>query len=86
MYYQTGLLPFFVLDNILGSGIYARVGRVAREVASEVGGTIWVPFLVSFLIAALTAVSYGELITKYPGAGGAALFVNRPMKFRSSPS
>jgi basic amino acid/polyamine antiporter, APA family len=67
------LLALFVLGDILGAGIYARVGGVA----SQVGGAIWVAFLVAFLVAGLTAASYAELVSKYPGAGGAALFVNR---------
>ena len=67
------LLALFVLGDILGAGIYARVGGVA----GEVGGAIWVSFLVAFLVAGLTAASYAELVSKYPGAGGAALFVNR---------
>jgi amino acid transporter len=70
------LLALFVLGDILGAGIYARVGGVA----GEVGGAIWVSFLVAFLVAALTAASYAELVTKYPGAGGAALFANRAFK------
>lgn len=40
------------------------------------------PFLVAFVIAAITALSYLELVTKYPQAAGAALYAqkafNRP--------
>ncbi len=64
------MLFFFVLGDILGGGIYALVGVVA----GEVGGAIWVSFLVALLLAALTAGSYAELVTKYPRAGGAALY------------
>ena len=64
------MLFFFILGDILGGGIYALVG----EVGSEVGGAIWASFLVALLLAALTAGSYAELVTKYPRAGGAALY------------
>jgi basic amino acid/polyamine antiporter, APA family len=72
------MLILFVVGDILGAGIYARVGAVA----GEVGGAIWTSFLFGIGIAALTALSYGELSSKYPGAGGAALFVHKA--FRSS--
>lgn len=67
------MLVLFVVGDILGAGIYARVGAVA----GEVGGAIWLSFLVGIGIAALTALAYGELASKYPGAGGAALFVHK---------
>ena len=43
----------------------------------EVGGAAWVPFLVAFLIATITAFSYLELYTKYPQAAGAALYAHK---------
>ena len=63
-----GLLLLFVVGDILGTGVYALTG----DVAAEVGGAAWVPFLVAFLIATVTAFSYLELVTKYPQAAGAA--------------
>jgi APA family basic amino acid/polyamine antiporter len=70
------MLVLFVVGDILGAGIYARVGAVA----GEVGGAIWTSFLLGIGIAALTALSYGELSSKYPGAGGAALFVHKAFR------
>ncbi len=67
------LLLFFILGDILGGGIYALAGTVG----AEVGGAIWLAFLVAFVIALLTACSYAELVSKYPRAGGAALYVNK---------
>jgi APA family basic amino acid/polyamine antiporter len=67
------MLFFFILGDILGGGIYALVG----EVGGEVGGAIWASFLVALLLAALTAGSYAELVTKYPRAGGAALYAKK---------
>jgi APA family basic amino acid/polyamine antiporter len=71
-----GMLLLFVLGDILGAGIYARVGAVA----GEVGGAIWVSFLVALVVSSLTALSYAELASKYPGAGGAALFVHNAFR------
>ena len=70
------MLFFFILGDILGGGIYALVGVVG----AEVGGAIWVSFLVALLLAALTAGSYAELVTKYPRAGGAALYAKEAFR------
>lgn len=70
------MLLFFVLGDILGAGIYIRVGSVA----GEVGGAIWSAFLVALVLAVFTAASYAELVTKYPGAGGAPLYCNRAFR------
>ncbi len=67
------MLLFFVVGDIIGAGIYARVGAVA----GEVGGAAWVTFPTAMLRAALTGLSYAELVSKYPGAAGAALYVNK---------
>jgi amino acid transporter len=68
-----GLLLLFIVGDILGTGVYALTG----DVAAEVGGAAWVPFLVAFLIATVTALSYLELVTKYPQAAGAALYAHK---------
>ncbi len=68
-----GLLLLFVVGDILGTGVYALTGQVAKEV----GGAAWLPFLVAFLIATVTAFSYLELVTKYPQAAGAALYAHK---------
>ena len=69
----TKLLLLFIVGDILGTGIYALTG----EVAGEVGGAAWAPFLVAFVIATLTACSYLELVTKFPRAAGAALYTHK---------
>ena len=71
-----GLLLFFIVGDILGGGIYALVG----EVAGETGGAIWAAFLLALVMAAFTAGSYAELVSKYPRAGGAGLYVHRAFK------
>ena len=68
-----GLLLLFIVGDVLGTGIYALTGKVAEEV----GGIVWLPFLVAFVVAALTACSYLELVTKYPKAAGAALYTEK---------
>ena len=67
------LLLFFVVGDILGTGIYALTGQVA----GVVGGAAWLSFALSFVVALFTATSYVELVTKYPKAAGAALYTHR---------
>ncbi len=67
------LLLFFIIGDILGGGIYALVG----EVGAETGGAIWAAFMLALAMAVFTAGSYAELVTKYPRAGGAGLYVHR---------
>ena len=67
------LLLFFIIGDILGTGIYALTGSVA----GKIGGALWLPFLLAFVVAFLTAFSYLELVGKYPRAAGAALYTNK---------
>ncbi|WP_326821083.1 APC family permease [Streptosporangium sp. NBC_01756] len=70
------LLILFIVGDILGTGVYALTGKVA----GKVGGALWAPFLIGFVIALLTAMSYVELVTKYPRAAGAALYTQRAFR------
>ncbi len=67
------LLLLFIVGDILGAGIYAVTGQMALEV----GGIVWLPFLVAFGVATLTALSYLELVTSHPQAAGAALYTHK---------
>jgi amino acid transporter len=67
------LLLLFIIGDILGTGIYALTGQVA----AQVGGAVWLPFVVAFVVALVTALSYLELVTKYPKAAGAALYTHK---------
>ena len=67
------LLFFYVLGDVLGSGIYVLVGAVA----GAVGGAFWSAFAVGVIIATLAGLAYAELATKYPQAAGASLYVER---------
>jgi amino acid transporter len=69
----TKLLLLFIIGDILGTGVYALTG----DVAAEVGGAAWAPFIVAFVVALITACSYLELVTKYPQAAGAALYTHK---------
>jgi APA family basic amino acid/polyamine antiporter len=70
------LLYLFILGDVLGAGIYALMGTLS----AEVGGALWAPLLLALLLALLTAGSYAELVTKYPKAGGAAIFAERAFR------
>ncbi len=67
------MLLLFVIGDMLGAGIYALVG----EVGGRVGGAIWMSFAFAMALALFTAFAYAELVTKYPQAAGAALYVNK---------
>jgi APA family basic amino acid/polyamine antiporter len=68
-----GLLLLFIVGDILGAGVYAVTGQMI----SHVGGMAWVPFILAFIVATLTAFSYLELVTKFPQAAGAALYTHK---------
>ncbi len=67
------LLYLFILGDVLGAGVYALMGVLSQKV----GGVLWAPLLIAMLLALCTAGSYAELVTKYPRAGGAAVFAER---------
>ncbi len=70
---SRNLLLLFVVGDVVGGGIYTLVG----EIGAEVGGMVWLPMLLALSLALFTAASYAELVTKYPQAAGAALYVNK---------
>lgn len=70
----TGPLLFlFILGDVLGAGVYALIG----EMAGDAGGLVWLSFGVALCLALLTAFSYAELVTKYPHAGGSAVYAEK---------
>ncbi len=66
-------LVIYGVGDILGAGIYALVGKVA----GFSGTLVWVSFLSAMVVAALTALSYAELGSRFPKSGGVAYFVHR---------
>ena len=69
-------LYFYVVGDVLGSGIYVLVGLVA----AAVGGAFWMSFLAGVAIAIITGLAYAELVTKYPQAAGASLYINKAFR------
>lgn len=59
-------LTLYGTGTILGAGIFVVVG----EVAGEAGALAPVAYLLAALVAALTALSYAEMIARVPKAGG----------------
>ena len=70
------MLLFFIVGDILGGGIYALVG----EVGGKVGGAIWTAFASPAWSPHSPPPSYAELVSKYPLAGGAALYIHKAFK------
>jgi APA family basic amino acid/polyamine antiporter len=66
-------LTLYALGSMLGSGIYALVGKAA----GVVGNAVWLSFLAALCAALLTALSYASLGSRYPRAGGAAFVTDR---------
>jgi amino acid transporter len=73
---SRNMLLLFVIGDVVGGGIYTLVGKVG----AEVGGLVWLPMGVALALALLTATAYAELVTKYPQAAGAALYVNKAFR------
>jgi len=66
-------LAAYGIGDILGAGVYALIGTIA----GIAGNACWMPFLLSLFIAALTGLSYAELGSRYPRAGGEAHYTFR---------
>ena len=63
-------LTAYGVGDILGAGIYALMGKVA----GAAGSYSWVSFLCSLAVAAITALSYSELVTRFPKSGGESYY------------
>ena len=66
-------LTLYALGSMLGSGIYALVGKAA----GIVGNAVWLSFVAALCAALLTALSYASLGSRYPRAGGASFVADR---------
>ena len=63
-------ITVFGVGDILGAGVYGLIGRIAG-----VSGTAaWISCLLAGITAALTGLTYAELTSRFPRAGGAAHF------------
>ncbi|MEQ8660882.1 MAG: amino acid permease [Gammaproteobacteria bacterium] len=67
-----GLVTFYGLGTILGAGIYVLIGAVAAAAGP------WTPlaFLLAAVIAAVTALSYAELVRRMPLCAAEANYVD----------
>ncbi len=72
-----GLLTFYGLGTILGAGIYVLVGKVA----ASAGMLVPLAFIVSAVVAGVTAFSYSQLVVYYPKSAGEAYYLQK--SFRS---
>ncbi|XSG82898.1 MAG: APC family permease [Methyloligella sp. ZOD6] len=66
-------MALYGLGSMLGAGIYGLIGKAA----GQVGNAVWLAFLVAFVAAMLTGLSYASLGSRYPKAGGAAYISHR---------
>ncbi|MCE5237882.1 APC family permease, partial [bacterium] len=66
-------LVLYGVGDMLGSGIYALIGKAA----GVMGNAVWLAFVVSMVAAVLTALSYASLGSRYPRAAGAAYVTQR---------
>ena len=66
-------LTLYALGSMLGSGIYALVGKAA----GQAGNAVWLSFGAALVAALLTALSYASLGSRYPKAAGAAYVTQR---------
>lgn len=74
---SLGLLECTLLGVgvILGAGIYALIGQAA----SLAGNAVWISFLGAAVVAALTGLSYAELSSFIPKAGGEYYYAQRAL-------
>jgi amino acid transporter len=66
-----GLLVLYGLGTIVGAGIYVLVG----EVAAQAGMAAPLSFVIAGVLAAMTGLSYAELVARHPEAASAAVYV-----------
>jgi basic amino acid/polyamine antiporter, APA family len=66
---------FFGTGSILGAGIYSIIGKVA----GVSGNMIWLSFVIASVTAFMTALSYAELSSQFPKAGGEYVYVKKAL-------
>lgn len=70
-------LVIYGVGDMVGSGIYATVGKAA----GQMGNAVWLSFVVSMVAAMLTGLSYASIASRYPRAAGAAYVAQRAFHF-----
>ena len=59
-------VTMYGMGVIIGAGIYALIGKAA----GLAGNSVWMSFLIGAFLAAFTGLSYAELVSMFPKAGG----------------
>jgi APA family basic amino acid/polyamine antiporter len=72
-----GALIIYGVGDMLGSGIYALIGKAA----GIMGNAVWLAFLASMVAALLTALSYASLGSRHPRAAGVSYIADRAFGF-----
>lgn len=72
------VLTWYGVGTIVGGGFYALVGKVA----GEAGLLTPISYLLAAGIAALSALSYAELSSRYPVSAGESYYVGQGFKLR----
>lgn len=65
------MLTFYGVGMILGAGIYSIIGKAA----GISGEGVWQGFILAAISAMLTALSYAELSSMFPRAGGEYIYI-----------
>src|SRR4028118_1043623 len=68
-----GALIIYGVGDMLGSGVYALIGKAA----GIMGNAVWLAFATSMVAALLTGLSYASLGSRYPRAAGASFITHR---------
>ncbi|MCR9219149.1 MAG: APC family permease [Alphaproteobacteria bacterium] len=75
------LLALYGLGTTIGAGIFVLVGKVAGIAGAQAP----LAFLAAALMAAPTALSFGELAARYPFSAGEAVYVQRGLRIDRLP-
>ena len=68
-------LFFYATGVIIGAGVYSVIGVAAGLAQSQ----LWLSFLIGAVIAFLTALSYAEMATSFPVAGGEYVYARNAL-------
>jgi APA family basic amino acid/polyamine antiporter len=71
-----GAVIIYGVGDILGAGIYAIVGKIA----GHAGPLTWLSFLIAMGIVFFTALTYGELGSRFPRSGGVSVYIQEGFK------
>ena len=70
---STPQIIIYGIGIIVGAGIYALIGPAA----GITGPALWMAFIVAGIIAALTALSYAELGSRFPKEGAESIYMEK---------